>query len=76
MRIITYMQTNPRHTMTLYIGPDGWWQVRCTDPEVRRLFGTDVLPVNYKGHVPAARVLAEIARINPDREVTVHPAFA
>ena len=50
---------------------DGTWHATFTDPEIRRLFGTDTLPTPYTSRAPAETVLAEVSRRNPDSVVTL-----
>ena len=50
---------------------DGTWHATFTDPEIRRLFGTDTLPTPYTSRAPAETVLAEVSQRNPDCVVTV-----
>ena len=58
------------HTITLYRTAD-CWMARSTDPQVRKLFGTDELPTAFAARVPGDKVLREIRRLNPDAAVSL-----
>lgn len=61
------------HTITIF--SDGRsWLTRHSDPEVKALFGTDVLPSSFMACADPAKVLAHIRRLNPDRDVTLRIA--
>ena len=59
------------HTITLYLRNNEWLS-RHSDPEVRRLFGTDTIPTPYTGKSTAATILERIRALNPDRLVEVY----
>ncbi len=59
-----------RHTITLYRSAQAWMSVN-SDPKVRDLFGTDVLPTAFPAAADESTVLARIQALNPDCEVTV-----
>lgn len=48
---------------------DGGWMSRDSDPEVKRLFGTDTLPTPFSIATPASHVLSVIQELNPGVEV-------
>lgn len=52
----------------------GYWVARHTDPRVMQLFGTDALPTPWPATAPAAAVLREIQRLNPDCMVVCREA--
>ena len=58
------------HTIQLYVTPQGW-MCRNSDPAVRQLFGTDVLPTAFTARASADMVLAEIRKLNPDCQVSL-----
>ena len=61
------MQTS----ITLYKGSSVWlahWQGDDA-VEIKRLFGTDILPTAYDATTEAETVRAELARLNPDRMI-------
>ncbi len=45
------------------------WIAQSDDPEVKRLFGTDMIPTAFTERAPASVVLAELRRLNPDATV-------
>ena len=49
---------------------DQGWMAQDDDPEVRRLFGTDTIPTAFTATAEPEFVAREIARLNPDAEVT------
>jgi hypothetical protein len=58
-------------TITLYRGADSWlahWQGDDA-AEIKRLFGTDILPTAYTAQAAGDTVQAEISRLNPERVV-------
>lgn len=59
-----------KHKITLIKHDKGWF-ARHSDPACMELFGTDTLPTAYTVLMPAETVLEEIARLNPDIEVTL-----
>ena len=61
------------HTIELYISGREWVS-KHSDPELREIFGTDVIPTAFFAAMPAADVLREIERRNPDRIVTLRDA--
>ena len=65
-----------RYTMALFQDQETgeWWSV-TDDPEVKRLFGTNELPLAYTPAAPASMVLAGIARKNPDMRVIMLEAI-
>jgi hypothetical protein len=64
-----------KHTITLVNTEHGWQSIH-SDPEIRQLFGTDTLPCAATSTTPAADVLQEITRLNPDRVVVLmNPVF-
>ena len=50
------------------------WMATFSDPEVKRLFGTDTLPTSSTARRPASEVLEAIRHRNPGCEVTVRTA--
>jgi len=56
--------------MQLFKTDQGWF-IRDTDQEVRRLFGTDVLPTGFTAQCPESTVVAELTRLNPGRRIVV-----
>jgi len=54
--------------VTLFLMRSGW-MMRDTDPEVKRLFGTDTLPTAFTPRADPAVVLSAIQKLNPDAEV-------
>ena len=48
---------------------DGGWMSKDSDPEVKRLFGTDTLPTPFSTATPASQVFAVIQELNPGVEV-------
>ena len=67
------------HSIHLFIGDDGsgrpTWLTRHSDPGVRELFGTDVIPTPYFAETPEAVVLAKLRERNPDHVVTAQSQF-
>ena len=63
------MQTS----ITLHKGNPVWlahWQGDDA-AEIKRLFGTDILPTAYDATTDAETVRAEVGRLNPDRMVCI-----
>ena len=52
-------------TLTIIKG-EREWLVRHSDPEVKRLFGTDTLPTPFLLSMPLAQVQVRITQLNPD----------
>jgi len=59
-----------RHTITLYRSAQAWMSVN-SDPKVRDLFGTDVLPTAFPAAADESTVLARIQALNPDCDVVI-----
>ena len=59
-----------RHTITLYRTAQAWMSVN-SDPQVRELFGTDVLPTAFAAAADESTVLARIQQLNPDCDVVI-----
>jgi len=59
-----------KHKITVYRGRFSW-MTRHTDPEVKKLFGTDEIPTMYQITMSDEKVLAELRRLNPDRLVSL-----
>ena len=57
-----------KHTIKLYRGTDCWlaWH---SDPKVKALMGTDVIPTAFTPHADPLAVLDTIAQLNPESEV-------
>ena len=53
------------HTITLYL-ENGHWMAKHTDPDVRRLFGTDTIPTPYLNGCDPIALQLEITKLNPD----------
>lgn len=47
------------------------WMSRSDDPLVVEVFGTDTLPTAFTAEAPAAVVLAEIQKLNPQAQVSI-----
>lgn len=62
-----------KQTIRVWKG-DASWMCTFTDPEVRRLFGTDTLPSAFTTKAQAQVVIDAIARRNPDCEVRLIPS--
>lgn len=62
-------QGGKMYTMAISRSTGGEWVVKTDDPRVADLFGTDTLPTGFTPRATAEMVLAEIARLNPDRIV-------
>ncbi len=60
----------PQIKITLFRA-NGVWNARSTDPEVRRLFGTDTVPAPWTDKAPAEKVRTVIERLNPQATVEV-----
>lgn len=58
------------YTIQLYRSGDSWMS-RNSDPEVKRLFGTDTIPTAYRAACPAETVLRSIQALNPTTNVTI-----
>ena len=63
------------HTMEIFTelaenGSHGW-MVKDNSPEVKELFGTDVLPLPFLAQTPAELVIFTLRERNPDAEITV-----
>lgn len=54
---------------------DQCWMVQTDDPEVRRLFGTDVIPTAFTAKAEPGRVLAAIRALNPHEHVVIMGRF-
>ena len=50
---------------------DKGWMVQTDNPEVRRLFGTDVIPTAFTVKAEPERVLAAIQALNPGEHVEI-----
>ena len=50
---------------------DRSWLVQTDDPEVHRLFGTDVIPTAFTARAEPERVLAAIRALNPGEHVII-----
>jgi len=50
---------------------NGSWNVRSTDPEIKRLFGTDTIPAPYTDKAAPEVVRTTIERLNPQAIVEV-----
>lgn len=50
---------------------NGSWNVRSTDPEIKRLFGTDTIPAPYTDKANPEMVRTTIERLNPQAIVEV-----
>ena len=60
------------YQITLYRGTESW-MATSTDPKVKRLFGTDTLPVAFTAQADQSTVLREIQRLNPGFDVRLKP---
>ena len=60
-------------TITLRQGPTAWLATTTGDgaAEIIDLFGTDTIETAFDRYAPAAMVLAEITRLNPDATITL-----
>lgn len=52
------------HTITLTL-VDGNWMAQHSDPQVKRLFGTDTLPTPFTSQADVSMVLRKIRDLNP-----------
>lgn len=66
------MTPSSLHTIRLFRTAQGWMS-QHSDPEVRRLFGTDTLPTPFTATAAGADVLNAVVRLNPDRVVFLSP---
>ena len=51
------------------------WMVKCSDPNVAKLFGSSILPTAFTKQATEEMVLSHLKKINPDREVSVMSIF-
>ena len=60
---------------TIILWSDGRsWNATFSDPEVKRLFGTDTLPTSSTAQRPAGEVLEAIRHLNPGCDVQLRTA--
>lgn len=57
-------------TITLF-RLDGYWMARHSDPMVKQLFGTDILPTPYSSASPSRAVKERIEELNPNAIVVL-----
>ena len=55
-------------TIELYNSPKGWMS-KHSDPVVRDLMGTDIVPCAFTSRASAESVLKKMKELNPDRRV-------
>ena len=59
-----------KHTITLFLA-DGGWMATDTDPQVRKLFGTDTLPTPFLVGTHPEMVQDAVQRLNPGAVVVL-----
>ena len=45
------------------------WFVKENDPEIVKLFGTNILPTPYTAHMPEGEVIKALKKKNPDATI-------
>lgn len=65
------MEDTQMHTIILSRTEQGW-VARHSDPEIRRLFGTETLPTPFTATASPEMVHHEIQSLNPGARIVVH----